>query len=382
MAEMAETAERPLSPQILIGPKKYVQGRGLMAKAGKYVADLGKDAVVIADGEVWGLVGPALERSFKDAKVHLIREVFRGECSHREIDRITAVAERKGASVVVGVGGGKTLDTAKAVGFKAGASWATVPTVASTDAPTSALSVIYTDDGVFQEYIFFPHNPDLVLVDTAIAANAPFRFIVSGMGDALATWVEAQASAEARKPAMSGGLATMAALALAKLCWDTLIAYGFLARQAAEQHVVTPALEKVVEANTLLSGLGFESAGLAAAHAIHNGLTALPQTHHYMHGEKVNFGTLTQFALEDRPTAEINDLVSFSLSVGLPTTLADIGLAEVSREDLMGVAKAATAPGETIHNMPFPVTAEMVVDAMIAADAYSRAFKAASGQQD
>ena len=67
--------------------------------------------------------------------------------------------------------------------------------------------------------MFFPHNPDLVLVDTEVAANAPFRFLVSGMGDALATWVEARATAEARKPTMAGGQPTMAGLALARLCW-------------------------------------------------------------------------------------------------------------------------------------------------------------------
>jgi glycerol dehydrogenase-like iron-containing ADH family enzyme len=75
-----------------------------------------------------------------------------------------------------------------------------------------------------------------------------------------------------------------------------------------------------------------------------------------MHGEKVNFGTLTQFALEDRPTREYNEFVSFCMSVGLPTTFADLDLANVSKEELETVAKAATAPGETIHNMPFAVT--------------------------
>jgi glycerol dehydrogenase len=195
------------------------------------------------------------------------------------------------------------------------------------------------------------------------------------MGDALATWVEARAAAEGRNTALAGGAPTMAALALAKLCWDTLWSYGLLAKQAAEQHVVTPALEKIVEANTLLSGLGFESGGLAAAHAVHNGLTALPATHDFMHGEKVNFGTLTQLALEDRPTAEINHFIAFCNQVGLPTTLEEVGLADVNRDDLMTVAKTATSPSETIHNMPFPVDAEIVCDAMIAADAYGRAFR-------
>jgi glycerol dehydrogenase len=368
--------------QALIAPKKYVQGRGVLSSLGKYVEELGKEALVIADENVWRLAGEKVEQSFREAGVRLIKETFGGECSKREIERLREVAEREGASVVVGVGGGKTLDTAKAVGHQAGVKWASVPTVASTDAPTSALSVIYTDDGVFEEYMLIPRNPDLVLVDTQIAANAPLRFLVSGMGDALATWVEAQATAEARKTAMAGGPPTMAALALAKLCWDTLRSYGLSAKQAAQQHVVTPAVEKVVEANTLLSGLGFESGGLAAAHAIHNGLTALPATHHYMHGEKVNFGTLTQFALEDRPTTEINDFIAFCNRVGLPTTLEDVGLGSAGRDDLMTVAKAATVPSETIHNMPFSVNAEIVYDAMIAADAYGRAFREAPRAED
>lgn len=367
--------------QALIGPRKYVQGRGVIVSIGRYVADLGKDALVLADETVWGLAGDKVETSFKEADVRLIRESFQGECSHREIDRVAEAARKENADVVVGIGGGKTLDAAKAVGHQTGTPWVTVPTVASTDAPTSALSVVYTDDGVFQEYVFFPHNPDLVLVDTELAANAPYRFLVSGMGDALATWVEARATAEARKSTMAGGTPTMAALALAKLCWDTLLSYGFSARYAAERHVVTPALEKVVEANTLLSGLGFESGGLAAAHAVHNGLTALPQTHHFMHGEKVNFGTLTQFALEDRTTKEINEFVAFCMSVGLPTTLEDLDLGNAGKDELLTVAKAATVPNETIHNMPFPVTPQMVVDAMIAADSYSRAYQQQSGQQ-
>jgi glycerol dehydrogenase len=141
---------------------------------------------------------------------------------------------------------------------------------------------------------------------------------------------------------------------------------------------VTPAVEKVVEANTLLSGLGFESGGLAAAHAVHNGLTALPVTHGAMHGEKVNFGTLTQLALEDRSTAELNEFIAFSTSVGLPTTLAQLGLGGAVRDDLMIVANAATVPSETIHNLPFAVDAEIVCDAMIAADAYGRARVAAA----
>jgi glycerol dehydrogenase len=172
--------------QSLIAPRRYIQGRGVLASIGRHVAELGRQPLLLADENVWKLTGDQLSASFKEAGVEFTRETFGGVCSHREIDRITEVARKATADVVVGIGGGTTLDTAKASGHQAGIAWATVPTVASTDAPTSALSVVYTDDGVFEEYVFFPHNPDLVLVDTQVCANAPYRFLVSGMGDALA----------------------------------------------------------------------------------------------------------------------------------------------------------------------------------------------------
>ena len=148
------------------------------------------------------------------------------------------------------------------------------------------LSVIYTPEGVFDHYLVLPTNPNLVLVDTGIVARAPVRLLVAGMGDALATWFEADASAASSAKNLPGGSVTQAALALAGLCYDLLMEHGYRAMLAVEKGVVTEDVEKVVEANTLLSGLGFESGGLAAAHAIHNGITALEETHPFYHGER------------------------------------------------------------------------------------------------
>src|SRR5207245_10421134 len=144
------------------------------------------------------------------------------------------------------------------------------PTFASCAAPGRALSVMCTDAGVFQEYRFSRKNPDLVLVDTQVIAQGPPRLLAAGMGDALATWFEAKTCVEGSIRNMRGGASTQSALALAELCYQTLLNDGAEALRAIQTRVVTPALERLVEANTLLSGLGFESSGLAAAHAIHH----------------------------------------------------------------------------------------------------------------
>jgi len=239
--------------------------------------------------------------------------------------------------------------------------------------PPPALSVIYTDEGNFQEYRFYRRNPDLVLVDTQVVAQSPPRLFVAGMGDALSTYFEARTCADARRANMRGGTSTLAALALAELCYRTILADGVAALRAIEAQVVTTALERVAEANTLLSGLGFESSGLAAAHAVHNGLTAVHETHDYLHGEKVAFGTLVHVVLEGRPQAIIDEVLAFCVSVGLPVTLAGVGLAGATREALQKIAERACAPGETIHNLPFTVTPDLVLDAIVAADALGRA---------
>ena len=281
-------------------------------------------------------------------------------------------------------GGGKALDTAKAVACEIKGGMLMVPTIASSDAPCSAVSIVYTAQHVYEESRFHPRNPDLVLVDTAVCAKPPVRFLVAGMGDALSTWYEADACHRAsRKNCVGGGPGpggiTMTALALAKLCHETLQEFGVQAKEAAARGAVTPAVEKIVEANTLLSGLGFESAGLAAAHSIYNGFSILHGKHRMYHGEVVAFGTLVQLVLEGRPNRELDEVIGFCASVGLPYTLAHMNLEDLSTEELMAVARKACAPNESVHNMSFPVTPQMLCDAVVAADAMGRALSRRHG---
>jgi len=201
-----------------------------------------------------------------------------------------------------------------------------------------------------------------------IIAMAPTRFLVSGMGDALATYFEARSCQRSGADNMPGGKSTKAAYALAELCYETLIEESIKAKAACDMNVVTQALENVVEANILLSGLGFESSGLAAAHAIHDGLTILEEAHHYMHGEKVAFGVIVHLVLENAPQAELDKVIQYCKLVGLPTCLKDLGIVEITEEKIMSVAKAACAENETIHNMPFPVTPEIIYAAIMTAN--------------
>ena len=360
--------------KILISPGKYVQGAGELKKLGSYAAAYGKKALVIISAGGQKRSGAMVDQSFAEAGLAMEFAIFNGECSKTEIHRLQAIMQESGCDMVVGIGGGKIFDTAKAVAYYEKAPVLICPTIASTDAPCSALSVIYTDEGVFEEYLFLPANPNLVLMDTDIIAASPARLTVAGMGDALATYFEARACVTKGAGTCAGGLATEAAYALAKLCYDTLMEEGVKAKIALEAHCCTKSVEKIIEANTLLSGIGFESCGLAGAHAIHNGLTVLPECHHMYHGEKVAFGTLTQLVLENVSAEELEEIIGFCVEVGLPVTLKGLGVTEVTDEKIMAVAEAACAPSDTLHNMPFEVTPATVAAAIKAADAYGRYF--------
>ncbi|MBY0174528.1 glycerol dehydrogenase [Micrococcus luteus] len=364
---------------VLAAPSRYVQGRNVIQKLGSHLKPLGSTPLLVADDVVWEIVEDSLTKGFEEADLPVTRVGFGKFATAEAVDSLVETLRNGDHDVIVGIGGGSAIDAAKAAGHLAGISWASVPTAASSDAPTSALAVIYTDEGEFVEYRFFPKNPDLVLIDTVLVANAPERFLVGGIGDALATWVEARAVAKTRAQTMVGDAPTHTGTALAELSWKILWENALDALDAVRSRTVTPALEAVVEANTLLSGLGFESGGLAAAHAIHNGMTAAPQTHGLTHGEKVNIGTLTQLIMEGAPSAEIEDFIVFSTKVGLPNSLAEIGLAPEDRKEIRAIAEAATVEGETIHNMPFTVTPELVAEAMTVAETLSRRIRAEHG---
>ena len=367
-----------------ICPTKYVQGEDEILNLGYFVNTFGKRALLIGNSEDVERVRAKLTATEERFGIKFVEAGFNGECSRVEVARLQKAATENQCDCTVGLGGGKALDTAKCVAE--GEALIIVPTIAAQDAPTSHSAVLYTEDGVFDDYAYFKQSPSVILIDTTVIANAPTRFLVSGMGDALATYFEARATHNSYSNVNAGlpcganeGLTpakgTFAALGLAKMCYENLLNYGLSAKIACDNNQVTPALERIIETNILLSGLGFESAGLAAAHAIQDGLTAIPSAHHATHGEKVAFCTIAQLVLEGVAQTELEEVLDFALSIGLPVCLEDLGVDEVTKDQLEEMAEKTIIPEESVHSMPFPITKASIIACVVSADKIGKAYK-------
>ena len=175
-----------------ISPAKYVQGEDELLNLGYFVRSFGSSALLVAHPADVDRVKAKLAATAEKFQVTLIESGFGGECSRHEVARLQEVARQNNCACTIGLGGGKAIDTAKCVA--AGAALIICPTIAATDAPTSHSAVLYTPEGAFDDYAYFSQNPSVVLVDTSIIAQAPVRFLVSGMGDALSTYFEARAN--------------------------------------------------------------------------------------------------------------------------------------------------------------------------------------------
>lgn len=360
--------------KMLKSPSKYVQGPDILKEFDHYLQGMGNHFLILISANGVKRSRPILDACFEGKSFTVDYEVFSGECTRKKIQTYASQCKETGVTAVIGFGGGKILDTAKGVSHFSGLPMIIVPTVCSTDSPCSSLSVMYHDDGTFDSYLFLDRCPDMVLVDTKVIAAAPAKLLVAGMGDAMATYFEARACRNSGKNNQLGEKPTNAATEIAALCWNYLKADGYQAKLAAEAHVCTPAFEDIIEVNTYLSSVGFESGGLAAAHGIQKGFTVIPQLHKAYHGNKVALCTLTQLVLENAPQEEIRDVMDFCASVGLPICFADLGYEAVDPEQVRQSAEKACVPNSTIHNLPFDVNADMVFNALIAADAMGTAY--------
>jgi glycerol dehydrogenase len=357
------------APRAFIAPQRYVQGLGVLDRLGELIGLVGAtNAVVLASARAQSEEGIRAERSLTTSGVASRFAPFGGECTLEEVEGHVESLQDSHVDVVVALGGGKCVDAGKAVAHRMGVPVVVVPTLASNDAPCSALSVMYRTDGTSTGVEFYPNSPALVLVDTGIIASAPERFLVSGMGDAMATWYEARVAIENPHGFSSiRGRPTIAAVAIGEACATTLFKHGAGAAAAVAAGTVDQSLEDVVEANTLLSGLGFESGGLAAAHGVAQNCNLVAHVHdNYLHGEMVAFGLMTQLAMEDR-TDEARRVAEFFCSVGLPVHLGHLSLSPSDSGSLEVIADG-TVDFPTTPNMPMEVDRAVVLRAFAEAN--------------
>jgi glycerol dehydrogenase len=367
-----EDGDTPSVPRVLIAPARYVQGPGVFAHLARYLRPLEVTRpAVLASRRGHAREGGSIVAGLREAGLEPVAVTFEGESSVAEIERISTGVQKQVPPVdgLIAVGGGKCLDTGKCVAYRRGVPMISCPSIASNDAPCSALSVVYTPEGAFEALEFFPDSPALVVVDTAVVARAPLRYLVAGMGDAIATWYEARTCFEnptARSAV--GARPTVASTTIGRACASTIREFGLEAIEAVRAHRVDEALERVVEANTLLSGIGFESGGVAAAHAIATGaFPTFPAVHDScLHGEMVAFGLLVQLVLEEK-TDEAKDVASFLAAVGLPVHLGQIGLDPDLDAEAIQTAGEIAAGVFLMANEPFQVTARSVHAALLGA---------------
>lgn len=357
--------------KLMRAPSKYVQGKDAFLEVYENIKELGNSILFVCSNSGYKASKDKIETSFEGTNIKIIFEIFRGISSTGEIERMRNIIKENNIDIVAAVGGGSAIDTAKATAYYEKLPVVIMPTVVATDAPCTGLSVIYNDDGTFSNYLFYPKNPDVVIVDTSIIAKSPVRFLVAGMGDALGTYFEARACLKTNSPSLENGGITKSAMALCKLCYDTLLEDGYQAKLAVEKGLLTPAVDSIIEANTYLSGVGADNGGLAVAHSVYNGFTALEECEKTMHGELVAFGTIAQLVIENAPKDEINEVIEFCMSIGLPITLEQVGVKEIERVRI--ACEKACMEGESIHNMLGDVTPEELYDALLTADALGKA---------
>ncbi|WP_239256556.1 iron-containing alcohol dehydrogenase family protein [Listeria ilorinensis] len=303
-------------------------------------------------------------------EVEAVFDTYHFECTDAEVARVVALVKAENCEAIIGVGGGKVADVVKAACHVLGIAAIIMPTLAATCAAYTPLSVMYNEAGQMLRYDVFPRSNALVLIDPEVILDSPFELMVAGIGDTLAKWYEADVII--RQLEKSSAEIDVAYFA-AKMCRDNLLALSSAALTAMRTGQLNEAFVKTVETNIMIGGMvggfGDDYGRTSGAHSIHDALTTQEASHRVLHGNKVAYGILVQLVIEGN-WAEIEQLLPFYRELGLPASLFDMEMGDLSAEELQIVAERATEPGETIHMMGEGITSEVVYQAMIQLEDY------------
>ncbi len=363
-------------PVLSVAPSQVVRGQGVLAEAIAMIAQLGQRPFVVGGDTTLQRVQPQLQAAFQQHNLQSVQRSYLPDCSETSLATLRKAVQSHQADVVIGVGGGKALDTAKLLSCQCQLPVVTIPTSGATCAAWTALSNVYSNDGAFLYDVPLLHCPNLLILDYDLVATAPQRMLVAGIGDAIAKWYEASVSSGHTQHTL-----TIAAVQQARVLRDILFQKSVEALQKPGSNTWQEVVDATVLLAGVIGGLGGAQCRTVAAHAVHNGLTHLPASHGTLHGEKVAYGILVQLRLEEfiqgnqlAATAR-QQLLKFYAEIGLPCSLHDLGLSQVSLADLEHAAAIACAEKSDIHYLPFPVNSTQLLAAMVSTTAPCQSVK-------
>lgn len=356
-------------PTLAIAPAQVMRGTGILAQSGEAIARFGKRPLVVTGEHTLRMVQPQLQIAAGQI-LTLAFATYGADCSETGLNALRDAVHAHQADVIIGIGGGKALDAAKLLAHQCQLPVVTVPTSAATCAAWTALSNVYSEQGAFLYDVALPTCPSLLILDYGLVQTAPQRTLVAGIGDAIAKWYEASVSSGHSEQTL-----IIAAVQQARVLRDLLLQRSV----AALQTPGSPVWQEVVDASVLMAGviggLGGAQCRTVAAHAVHNGLTHLLQSHDTLHGEKVAYGILVQLRLEEMIQGSLlaatarQQLLKFYSEIGLPQSLADLGLMNVTLTELQQAAEVACRPGSDIHHLPFEINPTQLMAAMVSTTA-------------
>jgi glycerol dehydrogenase len=351
---------------LAIAPSQIFKGQQAIAKSGAAIAHFGQRPIILGGQRALIAAQPHLQSALEAEDLEFIQADFGGECTEAAIAALQTQVEQHQADLVIGVGGGKSLDTAKLLAHQCRFPVVTVPTSAATCAAWTALSNVYSEQGAFQYDVPLPHCPELLILDYQIIQTAPARTLIAGIGDALAKWYEASVSSGHSEQTL-----VIAAVQQARVLRDLLFQKAATALSEPGGAVWQDVVDATVLMAGVMGGLGGAQCRTVAAHAVHNGLTHLAASHSTLHGEKVAYGILVQLRLEELiqgnqlAIAARQQLLKFYSQIGLPRSLEELSLGTITLPELRIAAEVACGPESDIHRLPFPVVPEQLMAAMI-----------------
>ena len=363
---LASTETSTATPTLSVAPAQVWRGDNALAESGDRLADLGKRPLVVGGNQTLELIKPLLNPVCQKRQLTPHWQTYQPDCSENSLNVLLHTVKEHQADLIIGVGGGKALDTAKLLAYRCQLPVVTIPTSGATCAAWTALSNVYTDEGAFLYDVPLSRCPDLLILDYKLLQTAPKRTLTAGIGDAIAKWYEASVSS-----GNSTDTLTIAAVQEARILRDILLQKSLQALENPKSQTWKEVVDATVLLAGVIGGLGGANCRTVAAHAVHNGLTHLAECHNILHGEKVAYGILVQLRLEEMTqgnqlalTARLQ-LLKFYGQIGLPTKIEDLGLQGITLAQLRQVAEVTCRPDSDIHRLPFSVSPEMLLAAMV-----------------